>query len=83
MQQTKLPRPFPNVTPVSNRYLAEKEFAKEKEDYKNHVRFVSLFFLLQLIHSLEQIKNARGLIDQSSPTPRPHCQERVRQKHVD
>lgn len=38
-------RSYPNLVPVSNKYLAQKEFIKEQEEHKNNVKiFLSIFF---------------------------------------
>jgi hypothetical protein len=74
-------RSFPNVVPVANKYLGHKDFLKTQAEHQNNVR-VHFHILLKYMFSC-QIKNARGVIDRTEPTPRPHCTQRLRQKQVD
>ncbi len=40
---TEMYRSYENLVPVTNKYLAHKEFLKEEEVYKNKVKFFCLF----------------------------------------
>jgi hypothetical protein len=43
---TEMHRSYPNLVSVSNKYLAQKKFIKDQEDYKNNVNFFLIYSLL-------------------------------------
>lgn len=78
-------RSHQNVAPVANKYLDHKRFIKDQETHRQNVnKKISIwkYFLSLPIRFWFQLKTAQGLVDLSPPSPRSHCNERLRQKAV-